>query len=164
MESCWSVMLVISSQVKGGATLVQQNRAHMTFHIAPERTIGELQSDFSEAFPGLRLVFFSKPHRAYKGSAAKFLVQKKDAPLYELSPSMKTGYLLLEPDLTVWQVERLFEEEYSLHVQVFRKSGKIWLETSVTDDLTLEQQQAKAIASEHVQQEFMDPVDYREQD
>lgn len=81
-----------------------------------------------------------------------------------MSPGLKTGYLLLEPELTVWQVERLFEQEYALHVQVFRKSGSTWLETSVTDDLTLEQQQAKAVASEHVQPEFVEPMDYREQD
>jgi hypothetical protein len=136
----------------------------MVLHISADRTIGELQSDFSESFPGLKLVFFSKPHRAYKGSAAKFLLEKKELPLHQISSNIKTGYLLLEPDMVVWQVERLFEEEYALHVQVFRKSGNTWLETSVTDDLTLEQQQAKAVASEHVQQEFVDPLDYRDQD
>jgi hypothetical protein len=136
----------------------------MNLSISPERTMGELQAEFAEAFPGLRLAFFSKPHRAYKGSAAKFLIQDKSMPLRDLSPHIKTGYLLLEPEMVVWQVERLFEEEYHLHVQIFRKSGRTWLETSVTDDLTLEQQQAKAIASEHLQQEFIDPMDYREQD
>ena len=126
--------------------------------------MGALQSEFSEAFPGLKLAFFSKPHRAFKGSAAKFLLQNTDMLLRDLSPDMKTGYLLVEPDLTVWQLERLLEEEYALHAQVFRKSGRVWLETSVTDSLTLEQQQAKAAASEHVEQEFVDPMDYREQD
>ncbi len=136
----------------------------MQLHFSPDRTLGDLQSDFSASFPGLKIVFFSKSHRAYKGSAAKFLLSEADTPLRQLSPDMKTGYLLLEPELTVWQVERLFEEEYALHVQVFRKSGSTWLETSVTDDLTLEQQQAKAVASEHVQPEWVEPVDYREQD
>ena len=136
----------------------------MVLHLSPDKTMGALQSEFSEAFPGLKLAFFSKPHRAFKGSAAKFLLQNKDMLLRDLSPDMKTGYLLVEPDLTVWQLERLLEEEYALHAQVFRKSGRAWLETSVTDGLTLEQQQAKAAASEHVEQEFVDPMDYREQD
>ena len=136
----------------------------MVLHLSPDKTMGVLQSEFSEAFPGLKLAFFSKPHRAFKGSAAKFLLQNKDMLLRDLSPNMKTGYLLVEPNLTVWQLERLLEEEYALHAQVFRKSGRVWLETSVTDSLTLEQQQAKAAASEHVEQEFVDPMDYREQD
>jgi len=136
----------------------------MKLDIAPDRTIGALQTDFSEAFPGLKIVFFSKPHHAYKGSAAKFLIQEPDMPLQQLSPNLKSGYILVEHDMVVWQLERLFETEYALHVQVFRKSGRTWLETSVSDDLTLEQQQAKAAASEHVHQEFVDPLDYREQD
>lgn len=136
----------------------------MQLDISPDKTMGELQSAFSAAFPGLKIAFFSKPHRAYKGSAAKYLVQKRDMPLRELSPDMKSGYLLVEPETVVWQLERLFEEEYGLHVQVFRKSGRIWLETSVTDDLTLEQQMAKAAASETIQQRFVEPMDYREQE
>ncbi len=135
----------------------------MVLNIGPVRTIGELQAEFSAAFPGLKVVFFSKSHRAYKGSPAKFLLSESDTPLQEFAPGIKTGYLLLEPDMVVWQVERLFEQEYALHVQIFRKSGQVWLETSVTDDLTLEQQQAKASAGEHPEPQ-LDPIDYREQD
>ena len=84
-------------------------------------------------------------------------------PLKQLSPNIKSGDLLIEPTTTVKQLEQIFENEYSLHVQVFRKSGRTWLETSVTDDLTLEEQQVKAANSENVHQEFVDPMDYREQ-
>ncbi len=85
-------------------------------------------------------------------------------PLKQMSPTIKVGHILIEHKTPVWQLERLFEDEYGLHAQVFRKSGKTWLETSVTDDLSLEQQQAKAAASENIHQEFVDPMDYREQD
>ena len=136
----------------------------MKIHISPDKTIGQVQDEFMGYFPNLKLVFFSKPHHAYKGSAAKFLIQDRDTLLSTLSPDLKPGFILIEPETVVWQLERIFETEYSLHVQLFRKSGRTWLETSVTDDLTLEQQQAKAAASEQVHQEFIDPMDYREQD
>ncbi|MFN0175583.1 MAG: hypothetical protein ACKVU0_13110 [Saprospiraceae bacterium] len=135
----------------------------MKLNISADRTIGTLQSEFSESFPGLKIVFFSKPHRAFKGSAAKFLVQEKDMALKQLSPKIKAGNVVIEPTTIVNQLEQHFEDEYGLHVQVFRKSGRTWLETSVTDDLTLEQQQVKAANSENVHQEFVDPMDYREQ-
>ncbi|MBP6812117.1 MAG: hypothetical protein KA138_11390 [Saprospiraceae bacterium] len=135
----------------------------MKLNISSDRTIGILQTEFSESFPGLKIVFFSKPHHAFKGSAAKFLVQEKEMLLKQLSPNIKSGDLLIEPTTTVKQLEQLFENEYALHVQVFRKSGRTWLETSVTDDLTLEEQQVKAANSENVHQEFVDPMDYREQ-
>ncbi len=136
----------------------------MQLLIAPDRTTGAVQADFSDSFPGLKVVFFTKPHRANKGSAAKFLVQEKDMPLKQLSPNIKTGEMGIVPETVVRQLEQVFEETYGLHVQVFRKSGRTWLETSVTDNLTLEQQQEKAVASENIHQEFVDPMDYREQD
>lgn len=136
----------------------------MKFDLSPEKTLGAVQSEFAESFPGLKLAFFTKPHHAFKGSAAKFLIQEPKKLLGELSEDMKSGYLVLEHQMPTWQVERLFEEEFGLHVQVFRRSGNIWLETSVSDNLTLEEQQSKARSSDHIHQEFVDPMDYREQD
>lgn len=136
----------------------------MLLHLSPEKTLGAIQTEFTAAFPGLKLAFFSQPHHAHEGSAAKFLVQKAQMPLGELSPNMKSDQLQIEATLPTWRVEQIFEEEYGLHVQVFRRSGNLWLETSVTDSLTLEEQQTRARASEHIQQEFVDPMDYREQD
>lgn len=136
----------------------------MILKISPDQTIGALQTEFLEAFPGLKIAFFSKPHKAFKGSAAKFLVQKKEMPLRELAPNVPTGELHIETSTTVQQLEEAFMTDYGLNVQVFRKSGRTWLETSVTDSLTLEEQMAKAAASENIQQTFVDPMDYREQD
>ena len=126
--------------------------------------MGALQTEFMEAFPGLKIAFFSKPHREFKGSAAKFLVQDHDMPLSQLSQKMKAGQIVLLHETVVSALEKLFEEEFGLHVQVFRKSGNAWLETSVTDNLTLREQQEKAASSENIRQEFVDPMDYREQE
>ncbi len=60
--------------------------------------------------------------------------------------------------------ERLFEETFGLYVQVMRKSGDTWLVTSVTDSLTLEQQNAKGRAGENVNFLPEDEYDYREQE
>lgn len=136
----------------------------MIFQISPEKTMGALQTEFMEAFPGLKIAFFSKPHREFKGSAAKFLVQDHDMPLSQLSQKMKAGQIVLLHETVVSALEKLFEEEFGLHVQVFRKSGNAWLETSVTDNLTLREQQEKAASSENIRQEFVDPMDYREQE
>jgi hypothetical protein len=136
----------------------------MKLDITPERSMGSLQTEFSEAFPGLKLAFFSKPHREFKGSAAKFLLQDREATLSQLSTKLQAGELTLEPSTVVTDLEQAFEQKFGLHVQVFRKSGNIWLETSVTDNLTLAEQQAKAANSENIHQEFVDPLDYREQD
>lgn len=136
----------------------------MKIHVSPEKTISQIQEEFTEVFPFLKLVFFSKPHKAYKSSHAKFLISETGRTLGSMEKQPKNGDLYIELEMPTWQLERLFEEEFGLHVQVFRKSGNTWLETSVTDDLTLEDQNAKGKASERLHFEVVDPIDYREQD
>lgn len=136
----------------------------MKIQVSKDRTIAQIQDEFAQTYPFLKLVFFTKPHKAYKGSPAKFLVSDRNVTLGSLEKKPHSGELYLEPEMPTWQVERLFEEEFGLHVQLFRKSGNTWLETSVTDDLTLEEQNVKGQASERHNFEFVDPLDYREQD
>lgn len=134
----------------------------MEIQITADRTMGAVQDDFHAEFPFLKLMFFNKAHKAYAGSKAKFMLTDRDAVMRDICEKHCEGLLFIDEEMPTWQVERLFEEEFGLHVQVFRKSGNVWLETSVTDDLTLEQQNAKGRAPElHLEPEV---VDYREQD
>ncbi len=136
----------------------------MKIQISPERTIGAVQDAFQEVFPFLKIVFFSKPHRVFKGSPAKYLIDNRDQQLGALMAEPKEGFLSLEPDTPTFHAERLVEDAFGLYVQVMRKSGDTWLVTSVTDSLTLEEQNAKGRASENVN--FLPPemMDYREQE
>lgn len=136
----------------------------MKIQISPERTIGEVQDAFQGFYPYLKLVFFSKPHRAFKGSHAKYLLDGRDQKLDTIMAEPKTGFVTLDPATPTFQAERLFEDEFGLYVQVMRKSGDTWLVTSVTDSLTLEQQNAKGRASENVNFLPDDEIDYREQE
>jgi len=42
--------------------------------------------------------------------------------------------------MTVAELEKMITEKYGMNVQVVRRSGNIWLETTMTDDWTLQQQ------------------------
>ncbi len=136
----------------------------MKIQISPERTIGDVQDAFHEAFPYLKLVFFSKPHREFKSSPAKYLIENKEHKLGDVMTEPKEGFLSLDPDMPTFRAERLFEETFGLFVQVTRKSGDTWLVTSMTDELTLEQQNAKGRAGENVNFLPVDDYDYREQE
>lgn len=136
----------------------------MKIQISPEQSIGAVQDAFHTEFPFLKIVFFSKPHREFKGSPAKFLIEDRAQKLGSLMAEPKEGFLSLEPDMPTYRAERLFEETFGLYVQVMRKSGDTWLVTSVTDDLTLEQQNAKGRAGENVNFLPEDEYDYREQE
>lgn len=136
----------------------------MKIRITAESTLEEIQAIFHEHFPFLKLAFFTKPHRAFKGSPAKFMIQDSTQTVGVLVENPRSGELVLDPKMATFELEQVFEEKFGLHVQVFRKSGETWLLTSVTDDLSLERQNAKGRASEHVHFQTDDPYDYREQE
>ncbi|MFZ4634268.1 MAG: hypothetical protein ACOYNO_08700 [Saprospiraceae bacterium] len=136
----------------------------MKIELFVDKSIHDVQEAFHSAFPYLKLEFFNHKHDAYQGSVAQDRIQDTSRVLGSIESKPHSGVLFIEPEMPTWQVERLFELEFGLHVQVFRKSGSLWLETSRTDDLTLEMQNAKGLASEHVKPMAEEPIDIREQE
>lgn len=98
-----------------------------------------IQENFNEQFPYLKLEFFSKPHGVGIGSSKK-LIKQNYKTLGECRTIHNTGKITITPNMTVSELEQSFSEVYGLNVQVFRKSGKAWLETTVTDGWTLQEQ------------------------
>ncbi len=50
--------------------------------------------------------------------------------------------------MSVDNLETYLEETFALHAQVFRKSGDIWLQTSVTDHWSLNDQNRNGAENE----------------
>ncbi|MCX8080373.1 MAG: hypothetical protein N3F09_03955 [Bacteroidia bacterium] len=99
--------------------------------------IADIQKEFETAFPYLKIEFFRKKHKSYEGSPKADLLDK-NTPINKLTS--RKGSIEIHEDLTVNEVEKIFEDAFGLHVQIFRKSGKSYLETSVTDGWTLKKQ------------------------
>jgi len=111
----------------------------MKITINDKRKIFAIQEEFSQAYPYLKLEFFSKPHSVGGGSAKKF-IKHNSKTLGECRTVHNKGRITITPEMTVADLEQRFSDIYGLGVQVFRKSGKVWLETTVTDSWTLETQ------------------------
>ena len=117
--------------------------------IQDSKSIQEIQLEFNGLFPGLKIEFYRFPHAQFKGS----LRDNQYAPelhLYEIREHHNEGEITISPEMTVEQLEGLFEELYGLHVQIFRKSNRIWLQTSKTDSWTLAEQNRKGLRSSKV--------------
>lgn len=110
-----------------------------------KRKIAALQEEFNQLFPYLNLEFFSKPHKTGEGSAKTF-IQSNAKTLGECRTLHQDGSINIVPTMTVAELEQEFREVFGLSVQVFRKSGKIWLETTVTDSWTLKKQNTEGEA------------------
>lgn len=111
----------------------------MLININDHRKIFAIQKEFSEVFPYLKLEFFSKPHKQ-GGSSPKDLMKHPAKTLGECRTIHSSGTITITPNMTVTGLENNFSDVYGLSVQVFRKSGNTWLETSATDNWTLEKQ------------------------
>lgn len=55
-----------------------------------------------------------------------------------------SGELAIDENTKVAHLEKEMLEKFGLFVQVFRRSGKVWIETTVTDDWTLGKQNSEA--------------------
>lgn len=112
----------------------------MKIKINSRKSIAEIQDEFNTVFPYLKLEFFSKPHLSGSGSPKKYMVPNTKTVGEFKSFHEPQNEILIIPSMTVKMLEESFNTLYGLSVQVFRKSGKIWLETTITDNWTLEEQ------------------------
>ena len=115
------------------------NPLNMYLHIAPNRLIGDIQREFNKAFPFLKIEFFNNKTFNRNGFMANQIIpQHKKIGDNQLH--LNDGDIQVEEDMKVKDLEKIFKDQFSLAVQVFRKSGNLWLETTMTDEWTLQQQ------------------------
>ena len=112
--------------------LLMQNG--MVLHISPDRTLSETQQDFNDVYRYLRLEFY---RNSEPGVARKHI---NNSVKLNAAGLKKNGEIEISDTTVVGQLENEFLEKFGLHVQVSRKSGTIWLETTMTDNWTLKQQ------------------------
>jgi len=111
----------------------------MKITINDKRKIFAIQEAFTEVFPYLKLEFFSKGHK-HGGPSPKKLIKHAGKTLGECRTIHNDGSITITGTMTVTELEQRFGDVYGLGIQVFRKSGNVWLETTVTDGWTLDEQ------------------------
>ena len=103
------------------------------------RQLIELQEEFKNTFPFLKIEFFSLPHENGEGSDEKNLLDNQ-LTIGEVRKKNIAGFLSLNGDMPVGVFEKLFESSFELNVQVYRKSHGKWLQTWASDVWTLGEQ------------------------
>jgi len=111
----------------------------MQIIINDHRKIFAVQEEFNNLFPYLKIEFFAKAHKTGAPSSKK-IIKHHSKTLGECRTIHNKGTFTISPNMTVAELEQNFSDVYGLSVQVFRKSGKFWLETSITDNWPLQKQ------------------------
>ncbi len=116
----------------------------MKIPITSRMTIADLQHAFNDCFPHLSLSFFSKPHETFQASPAKYVITENYQPIDQVSGHPQNGTVDIQPEMRVCELEQQFEEKFGLHVQVLRQNDHSWTQTTVSDTLTLREQETLA--------------------
>jgi len=124
--------------------------------INSQTTIEDLFNYFTGMFPYLKIELYKKAHNAHEGSP-KTDELSHNLKLTEINPELENEEFNFHGQMKVSEFESMMSNKLKLHVQVFRKSNEIWLQTSVTDDWTLEKQNGKGERS--MQHNYPDPND-----
>ena len=98
-----------------------------------------IQEEFQKSFPFLKLEFYSNSHKAGEGSVKKNTLNTS-LSVGDASKLGKDSSLSINKTMKVSQLEEAFLKTFGLNVQVFRKSNNLWLQTTITDNWTLEKQ------------------------
>lgn len=115
----------------------------MEITINDQQKVFAIQKEFSKMFPFLKLEFYSK---SKKGGMAPYteLMKHISRTIAECRTIHSSGFITIQPHMTVSELVQGFRDTYGLSVGVFRKTEDTWLDTSETDELTLERQNGEA--------------------
>lgn len=111
--------------------------------ITEEYLVRSIQDEFKRRYPHLKLEFFRQPHGLYEGSPRQERLHP-DTPIDEVRDLHCAAWIDFGKGITAAELEQQFARLLGLSVQVFRKSGRLWLQTTETDDRTLGELEALA--------------------
>ena len=111
----------------------------MVLTIDDNKSITTIQQEFNAMFPYLKLEFFKHKHNVHQGNPKKDMLNAS-LVLKQFRKKHTNGKLEVKENMKVSDLESSFQTLFGISAQVFRKSAGTWIETSVTDDWTLKQQ------------------------
>lgn len=125
-----------------------------------KQTIATLQKEFNKSFPFLKIEFFREPCIKGKGNSKDKMIMTNEV-ISRLQREKQFGKISFTNQTSVSELEENFLNKFGICMQVFRKSGNIWLETTSTDDWTLEQQNEEGRSlAQHFKIEKENPDDH----
>jgi glycerol-3-phosphate O-acyltransferase len=137
----------------------------MQLLIFPTRLISEVQKEFAAIFPFLKLEFFSgKANRQTRSTIFQIISNSKR--ISDCQSATADGILEFEEEMKVAELENQLKNRFHLNAQVFRRSGNTWLQTTMTDNWTLQKQNehgkeiSQPARTQWINENFKDEVDY----
>jgi hypothetical protein len=111
----------------------------MLLRIAPTYRVCEVQNEFNKAFPFLKIEFFEN-----KSGLQTDVVSQETIPqsrrIGDYQAAITDGLLEINEEMKVNELEKILKDQFRLNARIFRRSGNMWLQATVTDNWTLQKQ------------------------
>lgn len=104
--------------------------------IQGNKVIGEVQQEFNGYFPYLRIEFYRQRLGDEKGGIEKLNAGQK---LQFLNGSSAKISIHIDKNDRITSLKEQFNK-FGIGVVIFRKAGRVWVETTLTEDWTLDRQ------------------------
>jgi hypothetical protein len=111
----------------------------MNITITADKTLKKISEEFSQKFPNLKLEFYSAPHQVGEKSSLWDKLNL-DQPISKVGNFGHDETLSINGHIKVANLEQQFQKLYGIGMQVMRRRGPNWVQTSASDDWTLAQQ------------------------
>ena len=111
----------------------------MQLGIRKDSRIVDIQKEFNQYYPYLKMEFFRHPFSQNKMLQKTEKIDPRES-IVQLTRFYDQASINIDQKKTVAQLVNDFLEEFGLSILIFRKSGNLWIETSLTDSWTLDRQ------------------------
>jgi hypothetical protein len=111
----------------------------MHLGIEQGKRIMDIQKEFNMIYPYLKLEFFRNISPQNNMSVKTEKIRPEEL-IHKIIRFKEPGSINIDGKRTVAQLVEDFWENFGLSAFVFRKSGNLWIETSLTDSWTLVRQ------------------------
>jgi hypothetical protein len=118
-----------------------------TLIIKDNQTLKAIKAEFNNHFPHLKIEFFSVKHFEDEASP-RTAIYDDNLHLSDIRKNHEEGELSIDGHQKTSTFEQNFSDMFGVNVQVYRKSGNLWLQTITTDAWTLSEQEKKGIQME----------------
>jgi hypothetical protein len=105
--------------------------------ITNNRTLQEIQDEFNEYFPHLKIKFY-QIDRFYPGSFSDLFVESSDEKLLAFRLKNHSGYLYLNDESTVQKLKQNILDYFGLKAEIFQITDyNVWSENPISNSQLL---------------------------
>lgn len=118
----------------------------MKLYVNQSSTLGEIQKDFRDMYPYLKLEFYKRIQIGSRESSSKDRLQANYLP-GKINTGRVYAAIDISPQISAGELESEILDILGVSAQVFRRSGNIWIQTTDTDKWSLRLQNEEGRAS-----------------